>query len=69
MAGSVLDGGDGMLFRIGDAGDLRRVLDAVIDRPAILAEMSGQAPAVRTIESQATKIRRHYDAAIADARR
>lgn len=69
MAELVRDGVDGLLFRIGDVGDLRRVIEAVIDRPAILAEMSSQAPAVPTIDSQATKIRRHYDAALADARR
>lgn len=69
MAELVRDGVDGLVFRIGDALDLRRVLTAVTDRPAILLDMAARAPAVPTIESQAAKIRGHYDAALADARR
>jgi|694.fasta_scaffold65633_1 hypothetical protein len=38
MAELVRDGVDGLRFHVGDAGDLRRVLETVIERPAMLAE-------------------------------
>ena len=60
MAELVRDGIDGLLFRLGDADDLRRVLQAVIARPEQLAEMRCHAPTVPTIETQAERIRGHY---------
>ena len=68
MAELVRDGVDGLLFRLGDAGDLRRVLREVVDRPALLAELRRHAPAVPTIEEQAGRIRGHYGWAIGRAR-
>lgn len=68
MAELVRDGVDGLHFRLGDAADLRRVLERVIEEPAILEEMRRHAPEVPTIEAQAAKIREHYRAAIERAR-
>lgn len=60
MAELVRDGVDGLLFRIGDPGDLRRALQSVIARPDLLERMRAQAPHVPTIEAQAERIRGHY---------
>jgi len=68
MAELVRDGIDGLLFRLGDAGDLHRVLRAVADRPGMLDELRRRAPAVPTIEEQALKIRGHYRSALTHAR-
>jgi glycosyltransferase involved in cell wall biosynthesis len=68
MAELVRDGVDGLLFRLGDSGDLRRALQSVIDHPAMLVEMRRHAPDVPTIESQAARIRGHYAWAIGRAR-
>jgi hypothetical protein len=68
MAELVRDGVDGLRFHVGDAGDLRRVLETVIERPAMLAEMRLQAPDVPTIESQVGRIRGHYERALASIR-
>ncbi len=64
MAELVRDGIDGRLFRLGDADDLRRVLQSVIANPRQLAEMRGQAPTVPTIEAQAERIRGHYQSVL-----
>jgi glycosyltransferase involved in cell wall biosynthesis len=68
MAELVRDGVDGLLFHVGDARDLRRVLETVIERPAMLAEMRLRAPDVPTIESQVERIRGHYERALASIR-
>jgi glycosyltransferase involved in cell wall biosynthesis len=68
MAELVRDGIDGLVFRLGDAGDLRRVLQSIIDRPGQLTEMRRRAPPVPTIEAQSERIRGHYEAAIGRAR-
>ena len=65
MAELVRDGIDGLHFRLGDATDLRRVLERVIGQPAILDAMRANAPDVPTIEAQADRIRDHYRAALA----
>lgn len=68
MAELVRDGVDGMHFRLGDAADLRRVLQSIIARPAQLAAMRSRAPTVPTIDEQAERIRGHYRAVIGRAR-
>jgi glycosyltransferase involved in cell wall biosynthesis len=64
MAELVRDGIDGLHFRLGDVAQLRRVLERVIERPAMLEAMRREAPAVPTIEEQAARIRRHYETAL-----
>lgn len=64
MAELVRDGIDGLLFQLGSADDLRRVLEQIIACPSLLDEMRRNAPTVPTIEEQAAKIRGHYRAAV-----
>lgn len=68
MAELVRDGVDGLLFRLGDAADLRRVMQMVLERPGLLADLRRQAPAVPTIEAQTARIRGHYVSALDRAR-
>lgn len=68
MAELVHDGVDGIHFRLGDAADLRRVLQSIIAQPAELADMRRHAPAVPTIEEQAERIRGHYTAVMRRSR-
>lgn len=60
MAELVRDGVDGLLFRVGDAADLRRVLLQVIEHPELLQQLRAQAPGVPTIETQAQVVRDRY---------
>lgn len=68
MAELVHDGVDGIHFRLGDAADLRRVLQSIIAQPAQLEGMRCRPPPVPTIEEQAERIRGHYTAVIGRAR-
>lgn len=49
LAGS----GGGLLFRLGDARDLRAKMQAIVERPALLDELRGGIPPVQTIEEDA----------------
>jgi GT2 family glycosyltransferase/glycosyltransferase involved in cell wall biosynthesis len=53
MAEMVCDGRDGLLFRAGDAADLKRVLSRFLDEPALLARLQSGIRPVRSIEEDA----------------
>lgn len=69
MAELVRDGVDGLHFRLGDAADLRRILERVIGEPERLERMRANAPEVPSIEAQADRIRDHYRSALRRAGR
>ncbi|MFN7679123.1 MAG: glycosyltransferase family 4 protein [Cyanobacteriota bacterium] len=61
MAELVREGVDGRLFRCNDATDLRRVLLSLIEDPEQLLTFQANVPSVPRIETQAHKVRAHYD--------
>jgi glycosyltransferase involved in cell wall biosynthesis len=60
MAELVRHGKDGLLFQIGDAVDLRRQLQVVIDQPDLLAQFRRNLPALPELDAQAELVRREY---------
>jgi glycosyltransferase involved in cell wall biosynthesis len=60
MAELVRHGEDGLLFQIGDADDLRRQLQVVIDQPALLAQFRRNLPALPELDAQAELVCREY---------
>ena len=61
----VSDGTNGLLFRPGDADDLRRALTRLVEDPELLARLRQGIPAIRTIEDDVATTRRLYQAAFA----
>jgi glycosyltransferase involved in cell wall biosynthesis len=60
MAELVAHGKSGLLFRTGDAADLRRQLLRVLREPALLTPFREQRPAVKTIEEDAAQMEHRY---------
>ena len=60
MAELVQDERGGLLFRAGDAEDLRRILRRLIDDPACLRRLRETIPAVKTIQEDAGWTRETY---------
>jgi glycosyltransferase involved in cell wall biosynthesis len=61
MAELVRDGVDGLLFKLGDSGDLRAKLGFLVDRPDVLEQLRASVPAVPDIEEQAADVRKRYE--------
>jgi len=57
----VRDGVDGLLFRVGDAGDLREKMKSLVVDPGLVRRMKEAAPAVRSSEDYTAAIERHYE--------
>jgi hypothetical protein len=53
---------DGLHFRLGDAADLRRVMQTVVDDPGLLPRLRLNIPPVPHIEGQTEKVRARYEA-------
>ena len=60
MAELVEDGVNGLHFQMGNAADLARQLQRVIDDPALIAQLQKNVPPVTPIESHALKIETIY---------
>jgi glycosyltransferase involved in cell wall biosynthesis len=60
MAELVRHGVDGLQFQIGDAVDLRRQLQVVIDQPDLIAQFRRNLPALPELDTQADLVRREY---------
>jgi glycosyltransferase involved in cell wall biosynthesis len=60
MAELVQHGVNGLLFRLGNAADLRARLHEVAERPALLDELRRGIPATPDIEQHAAMVREHY---------
>lgn len=60
MAELVKDGINGLHFRMGDAGDLQRQLQRVIDDPELIARLKQNVPFVTPIENHALRIETIY---------
>ena len=60
MAELVEDGVNGLHFQMGNAADLTRQLQRIIDDPALIAQLKNNIPPVTPIESHALKIETIY---------
>jgi glycosyltransferase involved in cell wall biosynthesis len=60
MAEFVREGVNGRLFRRGDAADLARLMQEIVDRPAVLEELRTPAFALKTIAEDAAGLEREY---------
>ena len=60
MAEMVEDGSSGLHFRTGDAADLRRKLQRLLEEPGLLERLRGGIPPVRTIEDDVRALRAHF---------
>jgi hypothetical protein len=56
---------DGLLFTPGDAADLRRVLQSLIDSPAQLAALRANVPPVLSFAAHAQQIEAIYNEVLA----
>ena len=56
MAEGVRHGVDGLLFRPGDAADLRRTLQMLVDDRSLLSRLRAGAPPVKTLDAHATEM-------------
>jgi len=63
MAEAIRDGVDGLLFRPGDADDLRRVLQRVIDDRALLDRLAKGVPPVKTFAADVAEVTMLYERA------
>jgi GT2 family glycosyltransferase/glycosyltransferase involved in cell wall biosynthesis len=52
---------NGLLFQVGDAADLRRALQRLIDEPALLTRLRAGIPPVKTIQQDAAETREIYE--------
>ena len=60
MAELVRHGVEGLQFQIGDAADLRRQLQVVIDHPELLQQFRKNLPSLPDLNGQADLVRREY---------
>ena len=56
MAEAVRHGVDGLLFRPGDAADLRRTLQMLVDDRSLLSRLRASTPPVKTLDTHATEM-------------
>jgi hypothetical protein len=61
MAELVRHGVNGLLFRLGDAANLRSRLQEVIDQPALVDKLRGGIPEIPEISRQAQVVRGYYE--------
>jgi glycosyltransferase involved in cell wall biosynthesis len=57
----VRDGVDGLLFRVGDAGDLREKMKSLVLDPGLVRRMKEATPAIRSAQDYTAAIERHYE--------
>jgi glycosyltransferase involved in cell wall biosynthesis len=69
MAEVVRHGIDGLLFRPGDAADLRRMLQALVDDRSLVARLRSGAPAVKSLGAHAAEMVLLFERAQERARR
>ena len=62
---TVADGAGGLLFAPGDAADLRRILQRLIDEPELLPRLRAGIPTIRTITDDVASMRSRYETALA----
>lgn len=66
MAEFVIDGITGLLFKNGDANDLKIKLNNLIDNPSLINEFRNNLPQVRSVEDNARDIKSIYDMLLAN---
>lgn len=64
MSELVADGVNGLRFELGNAADLRRQLERLIDAPGLLSDLSAGVPVVRSVADEMLALERVYDSLV-----